>query len=514
MIRTGTRCSVRAVRQLADDALARRIPPVRPDELRNPMGPAEEAAARATNNARWWSGLTDEQRSALIETYPQDIGNAEGIRAADRDSANRNVLQQMRDQADAVRSKADRGERLTGAERKLLRRMDKLDLALRKAAVDAEQAGVDGPLLLAFDPIRVRRRRARRAQLRRRPVHRGFGVLARAGCRHHGGHAARIQHHLRTASPAGRSAREPGPVGGIDRLDRIRRARAAGAPCGPPGHSMARTGGDILYSDITAFNAARDTLAGDGSHFTGNHVFGYSYGSTTAGYAGQNGRLAGHVRTVSLVGSPGAGPVRTAGEFGIGADNVFVASSSRDVVTALGGRTSASNGRVLGIGLGTDPAMDSFGAVRVTAEPPAIHEPSDHGRHPSRLLPEHGGDDKPRARRRRASRIAVTTEQHRTELGRSRQHAGAAHGRTRRGSCGRQAFLERAVASAAQLRRHRHRRVVLAVRPELRSGRHPVAARCAGAGAVPGGRRRCSDSRRTTRSRPHCWVIRRCGWPY
>ncbi|MDT0551261.1 hypothetical protein RND15_52795, partial [Streptomyces sp. DSM 41529] len=127
------------VRQVADDALARRIPPVRPDELRNPMGPAEEASARAANNARWWSGLTEEQRSAVIETYPQHIGNAEGISAADRDRANRNVLQQMREQADAVQSKADRGERLSGAEKKFLRRMDKLDLALRKAAVDAAQ---------------------------------------------------------------------------------------------------------------------------------------------------------------------------------------------------------------------------------------------------------------------------------------------------------------------------------------------------------------------------------------
>ncbi len=134
------------------------------------------------------------------------------------------------------------------------------------------------------------------------------------------------------------------------------------------GHQLARTGGDLLYSDITAFNAARDTLADDGSHFTGHHVFGYSYGSTTTGYAGQGGRLAGQISTVSLVGSPGVGPVRHAGNFGIGADHVFVASSSRDLVTALGGRTPGSSGRILGIGLGVDPAMDSFGAQRIAAE--------------------------------------------------------------------------------------------------------------------------------------------------
>ncbi|MEN3221849.1 alpha/beta hydrolase [Mycolicibacterium porcinum] len=185
------------------------------------------------------------------------------------------------------------------------------------------------------------------------------------------------------------------------------------------GHGMARTGGDILYSDIRAFNAARDALADDGSHFAGNHVFGYSYGSTTTGYAGRDGRFAGHVRTVSLVGSPGAGPVRTAGEFGIGAENVFAASSARDVVTALGGRGGGSNGRILGIGLGTDPAMDSFGAVRLTAEPAAsMNRPLTGGTHHTYFLNTEATTNLGRVAAGRTD--AVTTEQHRTELGRSR----------------------------------------------------------------------------------------------
>ena len=56
---------------------------------------------------------------------------------------------------------------------------------------------------------------------------------------------------------------------------------------------------------------------------------------------------------------------------------MYVASSSRDLITSLGGRTPGSFARLLGpvgrffgIGLGVDPAMDSFGAVRVTAEFP------------------------------------------------------------------------------------------------------------------------------------------------
>ncbi|MGV0770856.1 alpha/beta hydrolase [Mycobacterium syngnathidarum] len=407
------------VRQVADDALSQRIPPVRPDELRNPRGPAEEASARAANNARWWSGLTDEQRSAVIETYPQHIGNAEGINAADRDRANRHVLQQMRERADALQSKADRGERLSSAERKFLRRMDKLDLALRKAAVDAAQAGVAGPLLLAFDAAEFGGDGRAVLSYGADPYTAdsvswhvpGVGTTADALL---GFNTTSALNHLQAVQQEnpGLSAASIAWIG-YDAPSGWSVLRAAG-------HGMARTGGDILYSDIRAFNTARDTLAGDGSHFTGNHVFGYSYGSTTTGYAGQNGRFAGQVRSVSLVGSPGTGPVRTAGEFGIGADNVFVASSSRDVITALGGRTAGSNGRILGIGLGTDPAMDSFGAVRVTAEPPSsMNRVLTGGTHHTYFLNTEATTNLGRVAAGRTD--AVTTEQHRTELGRSRR---------------------------------------------------------------------------------------------
>lgn len=409
------------LQQKADDALARRIPPVRPDELRNPRGPAEEASVRAANNARWWSGLNEEQRNDLVAAYPEHIGNAEGIDAADRDRANRAVLQQMRNEADAAQSKVDRGERLTRAERKLLRRMDKLDLAIRKADGDAVQAGLKPPMLLALDVSEF-------GGDGRAVLSYGADPYTAESVSWHvpgvassvdsmlGFNATSALHHLQAVQQEnpGLSAASIAWIG-YDAPSGWSILRAAG-------HGMARIGGDILYSDIRAFNATRDMLAGDGSHFAGNHVFGYSYGSTTTGYAGQNGRFAGHVRTVSLVGSPGAGPVRTAGEFGIGAENVFAASSSRDVVTALGGRTAGSNGRILGIGLGTDPAMDSFGAVRVTAEPPVSMSSMNRlltgGTHHTYFLNTEATTNLGRIAAGRTD--AVTTEQHRFELGRSR----------------------------------------------------------------------------------------------
>ncbi len=57
-----------------EEALAQRNPRVRPDELRNPVDMvdsnpadmADEASARARNNAAWWKGLTPDQRQDLI----------------------------------------------------------------------------------------------------------------------------------------------------------------------------------------------------------------------------------------------------------------------------------------------------------------------------------------------------------------------------------------------------------------------------------------------------------------
>ncbi|WP_443901106.1 alpha/beta hydrolase [Mycobacteroides salmoniphilum] len=132
---------------------------------------------------------------------------------------------------------------------------------------------------------------------------------------------------------------------------------------------LASSGGDILHGDITAFNAARDVIAGDGSHFATNDIFAHSYGTTTSSFAGEGARLGNEVRSVTLAGSPGAGPIGKAADFGVG-DKVFVASSSRDPVTMLGGRTADSAGRFFGKGLGFDPAMEGFGGQRVTAEFP------------------------------------------------------------------------------------------------------------------------------------------------
>lgn len=358
-----------AVRAVADAAVAQRVPPVHVDDLVNPFRSARKAEAWARDNASWWAGLTDEQRNAVIETYPRQIGNAEGVFATDRDGANRLMVDRYQAVADRIQAKLDQGVPPSNRDLKYLLRMNKLTTALHNAEVAAAQAGVGRPLLLAFDPLEFGRDGRAIVSFGEDPYKADSVSWYVPGL---GTTLDKLDYGMNCALNTLQSTLRENPTLSASSIAWIGYdAPNDGHTWRVAGPKLARAGGEILYSDIRAFNAARDTWAGDGSHFTGNHIFGHSYGSTTTSYAGQDGRLADHVRTVTLVGSPGAGPLRHAGDFGIGEDNVFVASSSRDPVTMLGGRTADSAGRAFGRGLGTDPVMKSFGAVRITAEFPA-----------------------------------------------------------------------------------------------------------------------------------------------
>ena len=357
--------------QVADDALAQRGVQSA-DELRNPLGLMEAASERARDNATWWHGLTGDQQRALIDAYPHQIGNAEGIPAGARHAANTHALDQQRRELQTWR---DRGERLTRVQRKELARLDRIQQALDRAGDSATQAGVGGPLLLAFDSgafggdgravVSFGEDPYKADKVAWHVPGQGMTIDQLGYC------MGDALNHLQSTLAEDSSVKAASIAWiGYDTPSGRHSWRAAG-------HTSAREGAKILYSDIRAFNTVRDTLAGDDSHFSGNHIFAHSYGSTTASYAGRDGRLANDIRTVTLAGSSGAGPLQHASEFGIGEDNVYVASSSRDPFTALGGRTPGSMGRIFGIGLGIDPAMQSFGAQRVTAE---FSSAMDHGR--------------------------------------------------------------------------------------------------------------------------------------
>ncbi|ANW66310.1 hypothetical protein BCA37_24485 [Mycobacterium sp. djl-10] len=320
--------------------------------IRNPLGDAERSVATARRNAQWWQGLSVDQRRAMATVYPEQVGNAEGLPAQVRDEANRRIL------ADTIAREESNSSRRP----KWIARLDAVRKALRHAdnRLSTDRGG--RPLVLAFDPEAFARD--------------GRILVAVGGDPYRAPSVSWIVPGITTTM---------GSLGSVlsDAINLMGSARAEGAPDPvviawigyqpPSGWRLGRTarrnaaqaGGEIVHADIRAFNAGRDANTIDGSRFSNNHVFAHSYGSTTTSFAGREGRLAGQVRTVTLLGSPGAGPLQTAADFGIG-DNVFVASSSRDPVTGFG-RMPAP---LVPFGQGTDPALRSFGARRLASEFP------------------------------------------------------------------------------------------------------------------------------------------------
>ncbi|MCB9441579.1 MAG: hypothetical protein H6523_15185 [Mycolicibacterium sp.] len=347
-------------RAMANEALWKREPPVSPEALQHHLADKQFGEQRAADNARWWDRLSGDEQRALIDAYPHEIGNAEGVPAWARTEANQHELSRLHDE---LQARKDAGEHLTRDERKELRRYEQLQKALDEARSRAAEHG-DEVHILAFDPLAFGGDGRMLVAVGHDPYRAdsvswhvpGYSTTIDSL----GGNLTNAMNHLASVRMENGDITATSMVWiGYD------------APQGffkglwDVSHTtLARAGGDILHGDITAFNAARDAHAGDGTHFLDNHIFGHSYGSSTTGFAGHGGRLAGEVRTVTLLGSPGAGPLRHASEFGIG-DNVFVASSSRDWITTLGGTES---GRFLGFGLGRDPALDVWGGRRVQAE--------------------------------------------------------------------------------------------------------------------------------------------------
>ncbi|OBK21562.1 hypothetical protein A5634_09995 [Mycobacterium asiaticum] len=358
--------------RIANEALWKRIPPVSPDEIRHHLGDKLFGEQRARDNAAWWRELSGEEQRALVDSYAREVGNAEGIPPWARTQANDHRLSQLHDE---LQSRKDAGAHLSRPEKRELGRYNEIRRALDEARGRAEKLGAEVHIL-AFDPHEFRGDGRMVVSVGHDP-HRADAVSW-----HVPGFSTTIESiggNLTNAMNHFESVRMEHPQARVASIAWI----GYDAPQGLRGlwdvaHTrLARAGGDILRGDLAAFSAARDAIALDGNHFSNNDVFGHSYGSTTTSFAGHGGELTTHARSITLAGSPGAGPVRHASEFGLG-ERVFVASSSRDPVTMLGARSldglgtrlPETYGRAFGRGLGLDPAMQGFGAHRLTAEFP------------------------------------------------------------------------------------------------------------------------------------------------
>ncbi|WP_157129528.1 alpha/beta hydrolase [Nocardia amamiensis] len=342
---------------------------IEPDEV------VTASRARATQNARWWDTLSEHERSAMVRVRPHLIGNTDGIPYAVRDRANR--LSITRDLERYLGQRPTGGQRRSGLTRAELAHLRNIVRTRDHLAIIEHQAraiGARDVQVMAYNPrayggngrVAVSIGDADRAEIVTRHIG-GFGTTLRSleyrstfVC-NEWEVTTRYAGHDRAAAIIDIGYHHPISV----------------VPPEPAKPLFAEVGGYVVARDVASYNATREATSNlpNGAVTPRLHtLLGHSYGSTTVCYAGDGGRLAGEIDQVVLSGSPGAGPLTHAADFGIGTENVYVLAAHRDPITALGAETTAGQGRFLGTGLGLDPANARFDAIRVAAEPP--HTPA------------------------------------------------------------------------------------------------------------------------------------------
>ncbi|MFG3619462.1 helix-turn-helix domain-containing protein [Nocardia sp. NPDC047654] len=346
---------------------------------------AGSAQRRATENGEWWDALSDpaepgglsSTQRALIQVYPHQIGNADGLPAVIRDHANRLSIRRELDEVVARRPVGVgmldwiRTE-LTAAERKQFSNLIHVRNHLQQLDLQAAEIPGSPPVhLLCYDSTAFR----------------GKGKVVAALGNVDTAHTVNW-HVPGTNTTSSSLAYQFKPLRNLYaetlRVDPSLELASIiwigyDAPTGPVNtgyvkaafRRRARVGGDRLLCDIAALHATRRRAGTAAPSRLVNRLYGHSYGSVTTCYAGRGGRLAGLVGSITLSGSPGAGPVRHAEEFGLGPGQVYVLASWRDPVTMFGadepGAWSRFNPR---LGLGMDPATEAFGGKRIGAEFP------------------------------------------------------------------------------------------------------------------------------------------------
>lgn len=331
--------------------------------------PADEAlagkppgGASAAEVRRWWEGLGEQERQALIAASPGSVGNLDGIPAEARHEANTVSLDR-----DLVewRTLEQRGV-LAGEETKWLDNAEAADEARR------ELAGLRDPItdqpveaqIYLYDPSAFDG--DGRVAISAGDLDSADNVaVVVPGLGTDGGsagyqavRAATLYESTRYLDPSqsnatmfwiGYDAPDNLPWdGGVDWV-------------GVTNEQMARAGGERLADTIEGLRASRD---GDPAHLT---VVGHSYGSTTTGHAAHDQGLA--TDDIVFVGSPGVGgDTDHASDLGVEVGHVWSGANSHDVVADLGNHGAIHGETLFGAGLGDDPVEDDFGATRFTAE--------------------------------------------------------------------------------------------------------------------------------------------------
>ena len=311
----------------------------------------------------WWTSLGDAERTRLLTSWPEKLGNLNGIPVADRSTANETILQRDLDRpAEVATSRGVTKEEVLAHPEKYGmagRMMDryhnalKVQDALDKDAANATDAYGNTPdiLLMKYDP----------------EAFGGDGAAAIAiGDPDKAANTSVMVSGLTTSVSAGTLSDGSGvnvynEANRADWVDSTAVVQWMGydAPddLAVVEPNMARNGAQLLAPDVNALAVTHDSSP---SHTT---VIGHSYGSTTVADAAAGYGM--HTDDVVLVGCPGTDLANSAADFHLPPDgHLFVGSASTDIVTNLG----REHVYVPGVGLGRDPAMDGFGSIRFHAE--------------------------------------------------------------------------------------------------------------------------------------------------
>ncbi|MBC2931629.1 alpha/beta hydrolase [Nocardioides sp. zg-1228] len=328
-----------------------RVPPMAESAMNRPGAPGSGATPEEVQ--RWWDGLSEAEREAVIAAYPERVGQGDGLPADARDQANRVLLD---DDLARLAAKDDDGT-ISPLERRVLANAGQARDALANA--DAYTDPLDpalrpGGTLWLYDPA----------------AYDGDGRVAVAvGDLDHADDVAVFTPGITTdmgdttaytdrMMNLYESTRYNGDGSSVATMFWL----GYDAPDGPTdpatlSEGRAEEGGRNLADAIDGLRASRPD---DPAHLT---AVGHSYGSTTTAYATHGD--ASDVDEVVLIGSPGAGPADHADDLGPGSDHVYVGRDSRDLVAVLGDEGWVGK---LGLGLGTDPSSEDFGAQRFEAE--------------------------------------------------------------------------------------------------------------------------------------------------
>ena len=319
----------------------------------------------------WWESKSQSEKDSLIGNHPDEIGNLDGIPSADRDLANRTMMN-----IDLAKVEQAATDHRVSIEQVKAQPLDygltPVDVTRYDNATKV-QAGLDynstqtraETFLLTYKPEAFNGQ-GRAAIAINNPDKNPNVAIVVPGTSHSvatgwlsASDASNLYAEMQAITPGQNSIIA---WMGYDAPDSLSDPRIASTP-------LAHQGAGLLSMDL---NGLKVTNEGD-SHFT---LIGHSYGSTVVADAAWTVGSTGFVGAddVVLIGSPGTDMAKSAADFHLPAGgHVYVGSASTDPITQLGQIPSVpAPGTVATLGLGPDPSAENFGATRFRAEAPGI----------------------------------------------------------------------------------------------------------------------------------------------